>query len=150
MLEQSDNTALKATELTTFNMVAPADSSLNAVDVDLTENADQTISISAREYSSFLTCLYFACYDNYQDSQTILNDLANTSFDNRLTADLPKNIQVAHKIGVHDSDQSDCGIIYVPNKRYVLCVILKGADNDTTNGYIADISKMTYNYIAGK
>jgi beta-lactamase class A len=151
MLEQSDNTALKAVTTTTFGMVKPEASSLNAVDADLTQNPDLTVSIGARSYSSFLTCLYFSCYNSYANSQAILSDLTETPFSDRLVAGIKdKGIVVAHKIGVNDTDQGDCGIVYLPNKRYVLCILLDGADNATTDGHIANLSRLTYDYVKNK
>lgn len=148
MLENSDNTALKAVTLTTFGMVEPADSVLNAVDVDLTQNPDLTVSVGARSYASFMKCLYFACFNNYEDSQQILNDLTNTPFDKRMTAQIPdKNITIAHKIGVYDTVQSDCGIVYIPNRNYVFCAMIRGDDNDATDAHIAKLSKLVYDYV---
>jgi len=151
LLEKSDNTALKAVTLTTFGMVKPADSSLNAVDVDLTQNPDLTVSIGARSYSSFLKCLYFACYNNYQDSQSILDDLAHTPFKTRLLGGITDSgVTVAHKIGVANNTQSDCGIIYLPNRNYLLCAMLHGDDNSSTDTYIAALSKLAYQYVKQK
>jgi len=148
MLGQSDNTALKAVAFTTVNMVKPNDSVLNAVDVDLNQNPDLTVSIGARSYASFLKCLYFTCYNNAKDSQTILGYLADTPFKQRLAAGIAdKNLTLAHKIGVHSDTQSDCGIVYVPNRNYLLCVMLHGPDSDTTNHIITEVSKMTYDYV---
>jgi len=152
LLEQSDNTALKAVTITTFDMIKPVDSSLNAVDISLTQNPDLTVSIGARSYGSFLKCLYFSCYNSPQDSQAILNYLTQTPFKDRLVAGIAdKSVKVAHKIGVGGTTvQSDCGIVYVPNRNYVLCVMLHGDDTKVTNQHIAAISKLTYEYIKQK
>ena len=88
------------------------------------------------------------CFLNFDDSQAILNDLTTDSNDNsRIRAGVPSNIPVARKIGsFSDLTQSDCGIIYVPDKNYLLCVMLDesgpAADKDIKN-----LSTMVYKYI---
>ena len=75
MLKESDNTALKAVALSTPSSLAPQERAINALDVDIVQNADLTISVGARSYSSFLKCLYFSCYLNNNNSQELLNYL---------------------------------------------------------------------------
>jgi len=149
MLEQSDNTALNAVLSVTGGAVPAAANSLNAVDVSYVQNSDQSVSISARSYSSLLSCLYFSCYNTYQDSQAILDQLAHSNFNDGLVAGIDdKSIRVAHKIGVYNNaNQSDCGIVYVPQRPYLVCIMLNGPDNATTQGHIADLSKIIYQYI---
>lgn len=152
MLEQSDNTALKAIAGSTSNALKPEERALNSLDADITQNPDFTVSISARTYSSFLKCLYFSCYLNHSDSQELLTYLASSKFDDRLIAGIDnKNITVSHKIGVaNTATQSDCGIVYVPNRNYALCVMINGQDNSTTNKHISALSKLAFQYISKK
>jgi beta-lactamase class A len=149
MLEQSDNTALNAVLSVTDGLVPPAANSLNAVDVSYTTNSDQSVSISAKSYSSILSCLYFSCYNTYEDSQKILGMLTHCDFTDRLVAGVgDKKIIVAHKIGVFgDLSQSDCGIVYVPKRPYLACIMLDGPDNATTSEHIASMSKIIYDYV---
>lgn len=152
MLRDSDNTALKAIATSTVSSLRPEERALNALDVDIIQNTDLTVSIGARSYTSFLKCLYFACYLTKDDSQELLNYLTQSSFDNRIRAGIDdKKILVAHKIGVASSStQSDCGIVYYPKRNYAVCVMLKGQDNETTNKHIAEISRLIYRYIKEK
>lgn len=148
MLKDSDNTALRV--VIDANQDLDLDNrALASLDIELTTNQDGSIDIGTRAYSSFLKCLYFACYNSFEDSQAILKMLTETPFNDRIVAGVPdKNIPVAHKIGVFNNQvQSDCGIVYVPQRNYVLCIMLQGDDNDATHAKMADISKIVYDFI---
>jgi beta-lactamase class A len=151
MLEQSDNTALNAITDAITGKRSVDDSVLRAVDVDYQQNADLTVSINARSYSSFLTCLYFSCYVNHEHSQELLDYLSHTDFPDRIVAGIPnKSVQVAHKIGVANDSQSDCGIVYVPKRNYVLCVMLHLPATTDTDDRIAEISRKVYDFVTSK
>jgi beta-lactamase class A len=153
MLKESDNTALKgiAFILNETNL-APELKPYNFLDIDYSQNPDLTVSISARGYSSFLKCLYFSCYVNKDSSQEILNTLTQSSFGSRIPAGVPdKNIKIAHKIGnFAQTTQSDCGIVFVPLRNYILCVMIDGPDSATTDAHIAEISQLAYSFVAGR
>lgn len=60
-----------------------------------------------------------------------------------------KNIKIAHKIGVFNNQvQSDCGIVYLDNNNFVICIMIKGDDDDVTNSRIADLSKIAYDFLS--
>lgn len=149
MLKESDNTALRAL-ISANEQLQLNDRALSALDIELTTHADGSIDIGTRSYSSFLKCLYFACYNSMQDSQKILQMLTETPFSNRLVAGIDDpNIKVAHKIGVFNTQvQSDCGIVYVPNKNYVLCVMLVGDDTQQTNARFVEIADLVHKFVA--
>ncbi len=149
MLKESDNTALRVLIDANDKVLSNNDRALGSLDIELDARSDGSIEIGTRSYSSFLKCLYFACYNNKEDSQTILDILTKTSFDNRLVAGIDdKNVRVAHKIGVFNTQvQSDCGIVYLDEKNYALCVMLTGDDDEQTNAKIADISRIVYSFV---
>jgi len=154
MLENSDNTALNVISYHTQNLLSDEQTPISALDLDISVDPtnNYTIAIGARDYSSVLKCLYFSCYLNNTNSQELLNYLSNTKFDNRLRAGISdKSITVAHKVGNFAQDtQSDCGIVYVPNRNYVLCAIIRGADNTDTDTKIAALSKLTYDFVTSQ
>jgi hypothetical protein len=84
-----------------------------------------------------------------------LEVLTRTIFTDKLPAGVPPEIKVAHKIGVFrplgskSSDQifSDCGIVYVPNRPYALCMMVQG-DEEHAREYMKFISKMVYGFMA--
>ena len=66
----------------------------------------------------------------------------------RIKAGLPDNIEVTQKIGSFSNiTQSDCGIVYVPNRRYILCVMLD-EEADKANQHIKVLSKKVYDYVS--
>lgn len=149
MLTESDNTALKAIAYSTNGKLSPDQRAINALDADISQNPDLTVSIGARSYTSFLKCLYFSCYLTKDDSQELLKYLTESTFDNRITAGIDdKSVKVAHKIGVaNTTTQSDCGIVYLPSRNYALCIMINGDDNAQTNKHIADLSKKVYTFV---
>ncbi len=149
MLAESDNTALKAVASSMDGKVPQEQSPFSHVDVTAIQNPDDTISISARSYSSFIKCLYFSCYNSKQDSQEILETLTKTRFDQRIKAGIASaDIRVAHKIGSFAQDtQSDCGLVYYPSRNYIICVMIKGTETAATDQHIANISKIAFEYI---
>jgi beta-lactamase class A len=150
MLEDSDNTALNAIGNTLSQVNVPEDQKpYNFLDIDYSQNIDLSISISARSYSSFLKCLYFSCYLNKTHSSELLDLLSKSSDTSRLASGVTdKNIKIAHKIGNFAQDtQSDCGIVYLPRRNYVLCVMIKGPDSPATSKHIAEISRISYDFV---
>lgn len=149
MLTDSDNTALQAIASTMEGLLPSDESVFIYLDASITQAPDLSVSIGARTYSSILKCLYFSCYVNYDHSELLLSYLTETKFNDRLVAGIDdKSIEIAHKIGVfQEQTQSDCGIIYLPNRPYVLCVMIDGEDNAQTNKHIAELSKKAYQYV---
>jgi beta-lactamase class A len=77
-----------------------------------------------------------------------LGYLSHSTATNRLTAQLPASVKVAHKIGVYNANwaESDCGIVYVPKRPYVICVMV-GLPEDQANKFISDVSKEVYDFV---
>ena len=149
MLSDSDNTALFTVAGNIEGKLEQKDNVFNSLDVSATTVSDQGMDIGSRSYSSFLKCLYFSCYNTKNDSQEMLKYLTETKYETRLAAGVDdKNVKVAHKIGVFNTQiQSDCGIIYLLKKNYVLCIMLEGQDDKTTNDHIAELSRLVYRYV---
>jgi len=151
MLKESDNTALTAIAMSIEGLVPADENPFESLDVDFHQNQDLTISISARSYSSILKCLYFSCYLEKPHSQELLSYLSEATFRSRLVAGIDDDIPVAHKIGnFADTTQSDCGIVYLPGKNYILCAMVDGPDNDISNQHIAELSRLTYEFVKSK
>ncbi|QQG49939.1 MAG: serine hydrolase [Candidatus Berkelbacteria bacterium] len=119
-----------------------------------TPGPDQTLFISPKNYSSALKSLYFSSYLNYADSSKLLDHLTHSSFNDWLPKNLPKDLLIAHKFGIFDLNEpanykvhSDCGIVYLPKRPYLLCVMGQQANNDNLGADIADISKIVYDFL---
>lgn len=106
------------------------------------------LTISARSYSSILKALYFSASLTKENSQKILEFLTETNFKDKLVAPLPENIKVAHKIGEYEMSSifQDCGIIYLPQRPYLLCMISHSSENEATER-MQKVSKAIYEYV---
>jgi beta-lactamase class A len=147
MLEQSDNTATHVVFDHTQDKLSYDEQSLARLDIDQDSENGQAV-INSRSYASVLKGLYFSAYLNKEDSQELLGYLSHSTATNRLTAQLPASVKVAHKIGVYNANwaESDCGIVYVPKRPYVICVMV-GLPEDQANKFISDVSKEVYDFV---
>jgi beta-lactamase class A len=86
--------------------------------------------VSAKEYSRILRLLYTSSFLERENSQKLLEMLANAKFKNYLSQSIPDNIKFAHKYGENTAEFifADSGIVYVPGRPYMITVILKGED----------------------
>lgn len=110
--------------------------------------------ISVKEYSSIFRVLYNSSYLSRHYSEMILNYLASSEFSKGLKAGIKEDIVIAHKHGVlnnnnpnQSSQLHDCGIIYLPEKPYLLCVMSKGKNKQELYKVIQEISKTVFEEI---
>lgn len=159
MLVDSDNTAFNLLR-DTVNKLAEKDEKseeqiLSIYDyVDIPRGTGGTIDISPRNFSSILKSLYFSAYISYESSNELLNIMSHRSKTyNMLSAPIPENIPVAHKFGVNDVGTeagfvtSDCGIFYVPQRPYILCVMVNTKPEKAAT-IIANISGRVYKFVS--
>ncbi len=86
--------------------------------------------------------------------------MAFRDFPQGLQSGVPASIEVADKFGereVFSTDGTlsylelhDCGIIYVPDSPYVVCVMTRGHDFNSLASIIGDVSKIVYEHIAAQ
>ncbi len=87
--------------------------------------------ISAKEYTRILRVLYTSNFLKPENSEKILQYMAESSFKDYLSQGIPNDIVFAHKYG-ENKDYSifaDSGIVYIPGKPYMISVIIKGKDS---------------------
>lgn len=84
-----------------------------------------------------------------ENKEEMLKILLSQKFDSMIPAKLPKNIRVAHKTGSIEGVRHDSGIIYLPDGRKYILVILSKNLKDEKAGIEcgADISKMIYDFM---
>lgn len=106
--------------------------------------------ISAKEYTKFLRVLYTSSYLERKDSQAILKMLSEATFKDFLSTGIPKDVFFAHKYGEDKGAKiySDSGIVYLPDRPYMITVMLQGVTEDQAQGIMKDISAVTYNYFS--
>ncbi|MBL7877327.1 MAG: serine hydrolase [Cyclobacteriaceae bacterium] len=82
-------------------------------------------------------------------SMGMVDILLDQRFNEIIPAKLPTNVKVAHKTGSITGVQHDSGIVYLPDgKKYVLVLLSKNLpDADAGVAVLADISKMIYDYV---
>jgi beta-lactamase class A len=78
--------------------------------------------------------------------------LLDQYYNEMIPALLPKDVKVAHKTGNVTGVEHDGGIIYLPNGRKYVLILLSKNQADTKPGVeaFARISKLVYEYVAGE
>jgi beta-lactamase class A len=153
MLTYSDNTAMQALfhVLKLSGIDDPLTDLYNAIGWDYSDfgTVPTYIQINVKTLSNMFVALYNASYDNIDNSKKILEYLSESVFDEQIVAGVPKNVIVSHKIGVNGEDftYSDCGIVYAPNRPYILCVGSSGVPKVVADEFIKTVSKMVYQYV---
>jgi beta-lactamase class A len=85
-------------------------------------------------------------------SQAMINILLDQRFNEIIPARLPDNVKVAHKTGNITGVRHDAGVVYLPDgRKYVLVMLSKNlADEETSINRMAEVSEMIYEYVNGK
>ncbi len=154
MLVNSDNTAMNA--LYTAMKLDGVNDPFHNVYTSMGwqyETTDNKIpsyqKIDMDTLSNMFIALYEGTYDTPQDSNMILKYLDDSDFNNAIVAGVPESVGVSHKIGMDDTDMTyrDCGIVYAPQRNYILCVGSAGASQDVANQFMSEISKAAYDFV---
>lgn len=116
--------------------------------------------MDVKTYASFFRILYNASYLSDEMSEAALRLLSQSEFRHGLTQGVPAGVTVAHKYGEwvipRPAPQEplvqfhDCGIVYYPQRPYLLCVMSRGDDVAELIGSIRDISKLVYTAVDGQ
>lgn len=82
-------------------------------------------------------------------SQAMIDILFDQKFNEIIPARLPVNVKVAHKTGSITGVQHDSGIVFLPNgKKYVLVLLSKNLrDEKAAIAAMANVSKLIYEYV---
>lgn len=120
----------------------------------LEELFDENYYITAKEYSRIFRSLYTSSYLTRKYSQYLLELLTKSNFNNYLRKGLPDIVTFSHKTGIHVPRNTylDSGIVYIPNRPYILTVIVNanpGKDQKTAEKIMEEISSRVYEYIQG-
>lgn len=111
--------------------------------------------VTARTYANVFRILYNSSYLSREYSNSLLETLAGSEFDQGAPALLPKGIVIAHKFGERTlvdkktgatlSEQlHDCGIVYAPDDPYTFCILTEGKDSTALTSAIQKISLTIY------
>ncbi|MBO0689972.1 MAG: serine hydrolase [Candidatus Dormibacteraeota bacterium] len=144
LIQQSDNTAwqaldrqLGATNVDAFaaSMGAPA----------CRQEDDQC---SPHQIGTLLDKLARGQAVSPGSTQTLLNLLETTAFNDRINTYLP-DVQIAHKIGIDGQVNNDAGIVYLNGHPFILVVFTRADDPDTGIQAIRDIARASATLIGG-
>jgi len=149
-LQESDNTAVNV--LFSKLKKGSIDLVYDALDIPISEGASFPHIITPKDYTSILRSLYLSSFLTKEESNYILLLLTQTKFNDKIPASVPNEIPIAHKVGVYQKEgepvvYSDCGIVYVPNRPYSLCIMVQ-APEEMSRMYINDLSQSIYTYIS--
>ncbi len=106
--------------------------------------------LSVKDYASFFRILFNASYLSDSNSNLALEILTQSTYKDGLLAGVPEDTVVAHKFGERRYAQTselqlhDCGIVYLPDSPYLICVMTRGNDFKQLSTIIAEISRMVY------
>jgi beta-lactamase class A len=122
------------------------------LDVDISKYKDDPNGniINVKDYSSFFRILFNASYLNKDNSEKALKLLSLSEYKNGLVSLLPKDIVVAHKFGERnylatgEKQLHDCGIVYLPKKPYLICIMTRGENFNNLSNFIKQTSEMIY------
>ncbi len=89
---------------------------------------------------------------NQQASNEMIEILKKQHFNDMIPAQLPSNVQVAHKTGWITGVHHDSGLIILPDgRKYVLVLLSKNASNrDKVMTTFAGISRQVYDFVTQK
>jgi len=85
-------------------------------------------------------------------SQEMIDILLDQQFNKMIPAKLPEDVKVAHKTGWITGLHHDSGIVFLPDgRKYVLVLLSKNlTDEDAGVETLATVSKMVYDYIQAR
>lgn len=150
LLVDSDNTAGNLILRNIKGILSEDDKSEIEIDMATRNSPDMRSLITAKSYSSIFKCLYVSCFTTKENSHKMLDYLTQSKHDHLLQAGLPEGIRMAHKIGsFSDKVQSDCGIVYVPKRAYIICVMIESS-SDEAKKIIPEVSRKVYQYVTSQ
>jgi beta-lactamase class A len=86
---------------------------------------------------------------NAEASMAMMDILLNQQFNDIIPAELPHEAKVAHKTGSITGVRHDSGIVYLPDgKKYILILLSKNLENEEEGvKAMASVSKMIYDHV---
>ncbi len=133
-------------------LVSPED--LNAAFVSfgipVLETVTGKIDVSPKEYGNLLRSLYFSTYLRRRFSQLLLSMLVDTEYNEQLVPGVPVEVKIAHKVGFWKDDHQnhDCGIVYLPEKHYLVCVMSQSTEFSDASRVTTEISRTVFKHMS--
>lgn len=131
--------------------------SIGANDIKVLRGVEDTKAFEAgmnNQVTAYDLMLMFEKIDkeelvNSEASMAMMDILLNQKFNDIIPANLPKEVKVAHKTGWITGIHHDSGIVFLPDgRKYVLVMLSKDLkDEDAGVKTMANVSKMIYEYV---
>lgn len=109
--------------------------------------------ISVKSYAAFFRVLFNASYLNQEMSEKLLSLLSQVEYQNALVRGVNNpEITISHKFGERTFEATgekqlhDCGIVYYPQKPYLICIMTRGQDFSKLSSAIAQLSQVIYQF----
>ncbi len=115
--------------------------------------------MSLKDYAAFFRALYNGTYLNKRMTSRALNYLSQSSFRNGMVAGIPPNIRIASRFGAHIAPAGEknepkdlvqlheVGIIYYPDRPFLLGVSIEGTDLSRLERTVRDLSRSVYHEV---
>jgi beta-lactamase class A len=86
---------------------------------------------------------------NAEASMAMMDILLDQKFNDMIPAHLPKNVKVAHKTGWITGIHHDSGIVFLPDgRKYVLVILSRDLEDEAAGvNAMANVSKMIYDHV---
>lgn len=158
MVEYSDNNAALALNTLANKSIFNEIYSDLGLPVPPSSNAGTADYMSVKLFSRFFRIFYNATYLNPELSEKAIKLLLLAKFPEGIAGGIPTGIEVASKFGersvlksdglVDYRELHDCGIVYLKNHPYLLCIMTKGEDLSVLSSVIREISTLVYKDIS--
>lgn len=147
MMVSSDNNAMVA--LMTALPFSVQDQVYQDLGIETPGPEDVKDFMTVKEYASFFRILYNASYLSKEYSERALRLMTETEFKEGLVAGVSPSVTVAHKFGERTFGDErkqlhDCGIVYLTDQPYLLCLMSRGYDYDRLAESMEIISREVY------
>lgn len=130
---------------------------IGAKDIQVLRGVEDTKAFQAgmnNQVTAYDLMLLFEKIDNEElvnaeASMAMMDILLDQRFNDIIPANLPKEVKVAHKTGSITGVQHDSGIVFLPDGRKYILVLLSKELTDTDRGIkaLATVSEMIYHYV---
>ena len=110
--------------------------------------AGMSNTTTAKDLMLIYSALADSSLTDKKSTKTMIDILIDQKFDDIIPAHLPKEVKVAHKTGSITGVHHDSGIVFLPDgRKYVLVLLSKNLEDfDKGTGALADVSKLIYDY----
>ncbi|KKQ50968.1 MAG: Beta-lactamase [Parcubacteria group bacterium GW2011_GWD2_38_11] len=118
------------------------------------QGAEVDNRMTAKRYSVFFRSLYNATFLDFEHSQFFMNILKEAPKE-YVSLGIPDSVKFVHKTGIRTGDnvRADAGIVYIPNRPYLLTVMLQKknhipVEDGEVEKIFEEMSKEIYEYVA--